>query len=76
MSNALHEFIHRPPDRDGAVDLDECHTRYWQNICHCDYCVVCGHAKHTAIHGPMYGQPPGSAPWGHRFRAKEDCRGH
>lgn len=47
----------------GAVDLEECPTRH----CRCGPCAVCGHQKHTGIHGPYFGRPPGSRPWGHEF---------
>ncbi len=53
----------------GAVDLDACTTRR-KTICHCQKCAVCGWGKHMAIHGPLYGQPPGSKPWGHEFKPK------
>lgn len=50
----------------GAVDLDACETRRGQN-CHCGTCAVCGYAMHMSIHGPLFGQPPGSKPFGHEF---------
>ncbi len=54
----------------GAVDLDDCPT--WRggrgiHRCRCDPCLKCGYPKHTAIHGPSLGQPPGSKPWGHEY---------
>lgn len=55
----------------GAVDLDDCPDRKprpaRRTMCSCGRCAVCGHPKHTAIHGPIYGQPPGSRPYGHQF---------
>lgn len=49
----------------GAVDLNEC--RRSVNRCTCGKCARCGFPKHMAIHGPKYGQPPGSEPYGHEF---------
>ncbi len=53
----------------GAVDLTACPA--WGKIkryhCRCGKCKVCGNHKHTAVHGPSQGQPPGSKPWGHQF---------
>lgn len=49
----------------GAVDLKDCPNR--PRRCRCGKCK-CGHQKHTAIHGPIYGQPPGSEPYGHEYR--------
>lgn len=51
----------------GAVDLDACPTRGRRRLCRCGACLKCGFPKHTAVHGPVYGQPPGSKPWGHEF---------
>ena len=59
-------------DEIGAVDLDSCpYKRPLANYCRCDVCRKCGFRKHTAIHAPVYGEPPGSKPLGHRFEAKE-----
>ena len=60
----MSEPIVRPPEPDGAVDLDECPNL---SRCRCGGCRRCGAPKHCAYHGSMYGEPPGSAPWGHRF---------
>jgi hypothetical protein len=54
---------HDPMATDGAVDFSECPTR----VCHCERCAVCGEVKHCSLHGPVFGNPPGSKPWGHRF---------
>lgn len=35
--------------------------------CKCGKCVVCNFPKHSAIHAPFYGSPPGSEPYGHEF---------
>ena len=52
----------------GAVDLDECRTRWpGSRTCHCEQCARCGWGKHMAVHGPAYGEPPGSAPYDHEF---------
>jgi hypothetical protein len=56
---------------DGAVDLSECPTRH----CVCKpRCEVCGFGKHSAVHGPFYGQPPGSKPYDHRYIPGVDKR--
>lgn len=53
----------------GAVDLSECRdTR-----CGCEKCAVCGFRKHTAIHGPLFGCPPGTRPYGHKFEPVRDA---
>jgi len=54
----------------GAVDLDACPRDGKWHGCGCGVCRICGFTKHKAIHGPIYGQPPGSAPWGHEFEAQ------
>ena len=53
----------------GAVELAEC--PFQPHPCHCAMCRVCGFGKHMAVHGPVFGQPPGSTPYGHEF-APED----
>lgn len=58
----------------GAVDLNDCLYTKFGRKCKCGYCVICGYAKHTAIHGPLFGQPPGSRPYGHEFVLKEKGR--
>lgn len=47
----------------GAVDYSECPKRR----CCCGRCAVCGHVKHSAVHGPYANQPAGSKPYGHEF---------
>jgi hypothetical protein len=52
----------------GATDYTACPTRRNRSMCHCQpRCAICGWGKHDAIHGPKYGEPPGSEPWGHAF---------
>lgn len=56
-------------DQEGACDLSACTARPHGRMCQCKpKCQVCGFGEHTATHGPHYGQPPGSKPWGHKFR--------
>lgn len=56
----------------GAIDGDLCTTRIRNGQCRCKpKCAVCGKGPHSAIHGPVYGQPPGSKPWGHEYVPKE-----
>lgn len=50
----------------GAVDFDQC-TRRYRRGCYCGRCAVCGFPMHSAVHGPVLGQPPGSKPFGHEF---------
>jgi hypothetical protein len=61
----------RQQEETGAVDYAECPhgggPKTWWRGCHCGPCAICSHAKHTAIHGPLFGQPPGSKPYGHAF---------
>jgi hypothetical protein len=56
----------------GAVDLEACPSK----TCHCGTCIRCGFPIHTAIHGSVDGQRPGSKPYGHeaelRSRPKWD----
>lgn len=49
----------------GAVDLKSCPS--YPPKCKCGACTICGFKKHMAIHGPSYGQPPGSRPYGHEY---------
>ncbi len=61
--------FHDPRASEGAVDLTECQLRNtgrWKS-CKCEFCARCGQRKHVAVHGPFYGEPPGSKPWGHKF---------
>lgn len=53
----------------GAVDFRECPFTRGRGYfgCQCGRCGVCGFQKHTGIHGPIYGKPPGSQPVGHAF---------
>lgn len=59
----------------GAVDLKECHRRRrvrgGSSFCNCEVCAVCGLKKHTGIHGPALGEPPGSKPYGHEFVSQQ-----
>lgn len=55
----------------GAVDCTACPTRRPRGMCLCERCAVCGFGKHDGIHGPIFGQPVGSKPWGHVFVAQE-----
>jgi hypothetical protein len=53
----------------GAIDFNECPEggiTGWKK-CQCGTCAVCGWPKHCALHGPLYGQPPGSKPYDHEF---------
>lgn len=65
MSNSSNE-------QRGAVDFSQCpgidgRTRWGR--CPCGKCASCGHPKHSAVHGPFFGQPPGSEPWDHEYVA-------
>jgi hypothetical protein len=60
-------------DQDGAVDESECrHVGPRWPYCLCGRCEVCGEHKHMAVHLPLFGQPPGSRPWGHRFVPRDE----
>jgi hypothetical protein len=63
-------------DPDGAVDMSDCsmvrRTKGGSLRCACGLCGVCGHPKHSAMHGPLYGGRPGSKPYGHRFAAMRE----
>jgi hypothetical protein len=56
-------------DAKGAVDTRKCPKFPRVGNCRCGKCVRCGFQKHTGIHGPFYGKPPGSKPYGHEFKA-------
>lgn len=51
----------------GAVDFSECDWLRVGRNCKCRRCKVCGHQKHTGIHGPINGEGPGSVPYGHDY---------
>lgn len=60
----------------GAIDFAECTTCSYREDrsgkrrfygCRCGKCAACGLHKHIGIHGPLYGNPPGSKPFGHEF---------
>jgi hypothetical protein len=56
--------------REGAVTYEQCPYGGGPGRCQCGTCAVCGHKKHTSIHGPSQGEPAGSEPVGHEFVAK------
>jgi hypothetical protein len=61
----------------GAVDYSECLRGGCSNgwrPCQCGKCCHCGYPKHAAIHGPFWGQPPGSEPYGHQFEPERATR--
>ena len=69
MARADYRWMEERPVQGKAVDLDEC--PYRGTLCRCAYCVICKFGKHTAIHGPHYGEPAGSEPFGHEFKERE-----
>jgi len=57
-------------ETEGASDLAACENRRG-SICECQpACAVCGLGEHHALHCAIYGQPPGSGPWGHSYRTE------
>ena len=53
----------------GAIDVDNCPSkRRPGGTCRCGPCAECGWGPHMAIHGPKYGQLPGTEPWGHLYQ--------
>jgi hypothetical protein len=66
----------------GAVDISEC-PRFrgilGPSYCRCGKCSICDFPKHSGVHGPVFGSPPGSEPWGHEFKpinSEEDENGN
>ncbi len=57
-----------PGEPVGAIDVKRCPLWGRHGGCKCGLCEVCGNQKHTAIHGPLMGEPEGSKPWGHAFQ--------
>ena len=59
----------------GAIDLDACATRqgpWGPSLCRClPRCTVCVYGPHVSVHGPLYGQLPGSQPCGHEYQPPE-----
>jgi hypothetical protein len=52
----------------GAINLSACPRPIRGGNCGCRVrCLSCGERPHTAVHGPYYGQPPGSKPYDHEF---------
>lgn len=60
----------------GAVDTSACKrlTRTGRlpgiggGLCYCQpACAVCGQGIHAVVHGPEYGEGPGSRPWHHEY---------
>lgn len=49
----------------GAVDLNECPHKVGH--CKCGECAICNYQKHSSLHGPFFGEPPGSEPYDHEF---------
>ena len=59
----------------GAIDLDTCTTRQGPSLCRClPRCTVCGYGPHVSVHGPLYGQLPGSRPCGHEYQTPTELR--
>ena len=60
----------------GAIDFDECFGRKVRTShgnpgrCSCGVCAICGQMKHTAVHGPIAGQPPGTKPYDHEYEPR------
>ena len=65
---------HTPKPQLGAIDISYCPTKR-ETPCRCGPCEACGFGPHMAIHGPVFGQPPGSRPWGHMYQAREPEEG-
>lgn len=58
---------------EGAVDMSECpKSGRTYDKCKCGYCLLCGNQKHTAVHGPLFGEPPGSKPFDHKFEPSKE----
>lgn len=58
----------RTEPKRGALDLAACPTRWrGKGRCRCEPCAACGYPKHHYVHGPDFGQPPGSEPWNHQY---------
>ena len=53
--------------REGASIDITCPTRRGTRSCRCEKCDVCGYGKHSPLHGPLFGRPVGSPPYGHEF---------
>jgi len=64
----------RSNETSGASDFYKCPNR-WTNsngsagLCRCiPKCEICGYGEHDGVHGPYYGEPPGSKPYGHKYK--------
>ncbi len=55
----------------GAIDIKECPD--WPRACRCPKCVLCGFGLHYAVHGPYFGAAPGSKPYNHQYKLKNDA---
>lgn len=56
----------------GAIDFKECPRYFGGQSCRCEpKCRVCGFRKHMAIHGPFFGEEPGTKPYGHEFEPSQ-----
>ena len=51
-----------------AVNLAECMNKK-RGMCQCEFCLICGVGKHTAVHGPYTGKDGQQVdkPWGHPY---------
>jgi len=57
----------------GAIDIHACPIRTVGGTCQCiPKCKQCGHGPHMAVHGPLYGAEPGTAPYDHEYAPKRD----
>lgn len=59
------------PKPTGAVTYEQCPNGGGTRRCKCGICAYCGHAKHSAIHGPLFRETAGSKPYGHEFVEQE-----
>lgn len=51
-----------------SIDIEGCATWWLPEGCHClERCGRCGNNIHSPFHGPVFGQPVGSRPYGHEY---------
>jgi hypothetical protein len=55
----------------GAIDIETCVTRTRTGSCRCLPKCICGYGPHSALHGPFYGQQPGTKPYDHEYQARK-----
>ena len=70
MSRRIGDSQEKPSGSNGAIDVFACpyRARGHKNCLCLPKCAACGFGPHSAVHGPVYGERPGSKPYDHEYK--------